>query len=323
MRTPRSLSYSSLSLLERNPEEFYLIHLANKSAPRQPQGQPAAVGSAFDAYCKSMLAYSLFGQDMSDQFEFGAIFESQVESQNRDFALESGKYVFKAYKMCGAYGDLLKLLQQSVEPPRFEFKLDGVINGIPFTGKPDCRFVLDLGEGRISCVYDWKVRGFCSKYATSPSKGYMLCRDAYVGKQSRSHNKEHDNYLGYSYRGFTINSSFMEACNETYADQLSIYGWLLGEKVGDENVVLGIEEIVTKPERQLRVANHRARVSTEYQLKLAERIKNAWARITSGHIFQEMTKEENDGRCEILDATASSLTSNDWFDTITRTSFYG
>jgi hypothetical protein len=156
----------------------------------------------------------------------------------------------------------------------------------------------------------------------------MLCRDAYLadykGKVSRNHNKEHDQYLEYNYRGLTVNTSFMEVCSPTYADQLSIYGWLLGEMPGDENVVLGIEEIVAKPANPplLRVANHRARVSKDYQLKLVERIQDAWRRITTGHVFTDMTKEQNDSQCELLEETASTMTSNDWFDSITRTSSY-
>ena len=108
---------------------------------------------------------------MSAQFEFGTIFESQVEPQNRDFALTAGKRVFKAYKLCGAYDDLLDLLRKSIEQPRFEFKVDGLIEGVPFTGKPDCRFVLDRGQGRISCVYDWKVRGLLLQVRSQSVEG--------------------------------------------------------------------------------------------------------------------------------------------------------
>ena len=57
-------------------------------------------------------------------------------------------------------------------------------------------------------------------------------------KPSRSHGKEHANFLGMNYRGLTINSGYMECCNDEYADQLCLYGWLLGESLGDENVVL-------------------------------------------------------------------------------------
>ncbi len=110
--------------------------------------------------------------------------------------------------------------------------------GAPFSGKPDCRFVLDLGQGRIHCIYDWKVHGYCSKYGASPSKGYMTCLDGFkAAKPSRSQGKEHAMFLAMDFRGLTINSGYMEFCNDEYADQLCLYGWLLGEKVGDENVV--------------------------------------------------------------------------------------
>jgi hypothetical protein len=230
MRTPKTLSYSALCLFERDPDEYYIKYLADHPAPRLPQEQPAAVGSSFDAYVKSMLNWHLYGQAMSPQFEFPAIFESQVESQNRDFALKAGKHVFKAYKRCGAYNDLLTLLQRSIEPPRFEFTVNGTVSGVPFTGKPDVRFVLDLGQGCIPCIFDFKVRGYCSKYGASPSKGYATCLDGFESaKPSRSQGKEHAMYKAMDFRGLTINSGYMEFCNSEYADQLCIYGWLLGE----------------------------------------------------------------------------------------------
>ena len=73
-----------------------------------------------------------------------------------------------------------------------------------------------------------------------------------------------------NYHGLLINSGYMEGCNNEYADQLCLYGWLLGEAVGDENVVLMIDEIVAKymgPDVRplLRVANHRGRVSKAHQ----------------------------------------------------------
>jgi len=266
---------------------------------------------------------------MSPQFEFPAIFESQVEPHNRDFALKAGKHVFKAYKLCGAYDDLLKQLQQSVEPPRFEFKVDGLIEGVPFTGKPDCRFVLDLGEGRIPCIYDWKVRGYCSKYGASPSKGYAACLDGFVGKASRSQGKEHAMYKAMDFRGLTINSGYMEFCNDEYADQLCLYGWLLGERIGDENTVLGIEELCAKPGNPptLRYARHRGRVKADYQRKLAQKVATCWQAITSGHIFSSLSREDSDARCRVLDEMAVGLMSNgtaldDWFNDVTRPKFF-
>ena len=326
MRIPKSLSYSSMVLWETNPEEFFLRYLAEHAAPRLPQEPPMAVGSSFDARVKSALYAALFGAGSNPKFEFEAIFESQVEEQCRDFARTAGQVVFDAYKLCGAYDELLTLLQKSVEAPRFEFKVDGIIASVPFTGKPDCRFGLELGRGLIHCILDWKVRGYCSKYATSPSKGYMLCRDGYKSdKPSRSHNTQHTNYMAYDHRGLTINVGYMEYCNSDYADQLCLYGWLLGEIPGDENLVGMIEEIVAKPATPptLRIANHRARIKADYQQKLQGRVVHCWTAITTGDIFPDLTHEENISRCEVLEETALSLGKtagpyDDWFNAVSR-----
>jgi len=329
MKLPRSLSYSSMSLLEKNPEEFYIRYLADMAAPRLPQEPPMAVGSSFDAHVKAALHAALFGVGADPKFALAVIFESQVESQCRDFALGAGQYAFECYQRCGAYADLLALLQKSIEPPRFEFKVDGTVGDVPFTGKPDCRFVLDLGEGRIQTILDWKVKGFCSKYGASPTPGYALCRDAYPEgvKASRSHGQEHNKYLGRPFRGLVINAGYMETCSTEYADQLCLYGWLLNETPGDENVVCCIEEIVSKymgdQRPLLRVANHKGRVKSEYQLALVARVQACWQRITSGHLFPDLSREDSDARCQILDKTGAGLLSDgsvqdEFFNKVTR-----
>ena len=119
-----------------------------------------------------MLYAAVFGPSADPQYEFGALFEAQVEPQNRDFAIKAGKHAFKAYKFSGAYDELKALLLQATEPPRFETTLTGTVGGVPFLGKPDCQFMLELGKGRIDIILDFKLRQFCSKYPASPSKGY-------------------------------------------------------------------------------------------------------------------------------------------------------
>ena len=102
----------------------------------------------------------------------------------------------------------------------------------------------------------------------------MLCRDGFKSdKPSKSHGTQHTNYLAFNHRGLTINAGYMEYCNDEYADQLCLYGWLLGEKPGDEDMVGMIEEIVAKPATPaptLRVANHRGRIKADHQQKLQE-----------------------------------------------------
>jgi hypothetical protein len=117
MRKPEYLSPTALAQWEKNQEEFYLQYLAKTRPPRFPQTQPMAVGAAFDAYIKSYYHERLFGAGFDPKFKLAAIFESQVEPQNRDWALVAGKYAFEAYKFSGACADLfVELLILRVHP---------------------------------------------------------------------------------------------------------------------------------------------------------------------------------------------------------------
>lgn len=331
MRLPTYLSYSSMSLFYMDTSEFYLKYLSSTRPARQPQTGPMCVGSAFDAYVKSALHAALFGVGADPVYELTALFEDQVDPPNRDFAWGAGQHCFDAYQYTGAYAELLDLLKTSIEEPRFECKLTGDIGGAPFLGKPDCRFVLDLGEGRISIVLDWKCKGFCSKSAASPTKGYALCRDGYKGKSSRSNNKSHKMYMPYDFRGMMINRDYMENCSQSYTDQCSLYGWLLGEPIGSEENIIWIDELASKPTGDvkkgeyplIRVSNFRSRVHPDYQAKLVFAVSNCWEAVTSGHIFQEMTREENDEHIEMLDSIAVGLASDgsqeeNWYSEISR-----
>lgn len=344
-RRPTALSFSSWSLYEKDKDEFFIRYLAKTKAPRLPQEDYMSIGSAGDSRIKSSLYEAIFGPDHDANFSFTKLFEDSVEPHNRDWALAESQYVFDCYVRSGAYDDLLKLLLLSVEPPQFEASVTGKINDVPFTGKPDCRFMVQFPDcDPLRIILDWKVKGYCSKNGASPSKGYALCRDGYdflvgaqnktkaapLGKPSQSHNEAHKLYLPYMHRGLSINEAFMETCNAEYADQVSCYGWMLGETPGDENVVVFIDEILAKFMKDqrplLRIANHRARVSREHQLDLVAKITGCWNAITSGHIFSDLSRSDSDSRCELLDDMAIGLQTDgsseeDFFNECTRPQF--
>jgi hypothetical protein len=107
----------------------------------------------------------------------------------------------------------------------------------------------------------------------------------------------------------------------------------LGEKVGDENVVCGIEELCAKCMGEgvlndgipptLRYARHRGRVKADYQVALEARVKKCWDAITSGHVFTDLPLEDSKARCEVLDEMAVGLMSSgtdldNWFNEVTR-----
>lgn len=313
MRKPSRISPSALAKFEKDPSDFYLTYCAEPRPKRELQSKPASVGSAFDAYVKSQLMAELFGQPC-----FRDLFETQVERQHRDFAIKAGRHVMESYVACGAYQNLIDLLKDSSEEPQFEFDADIKLGNIPIVGKPDCRFIHKNGA---HIILDWKVNGYCGKSSTSPSKGYMLCRDGldWPAKGSRSHGKCHALFEPVEFLGITVNKFFMEQVSIDWADQLSMYGWMMGEPVGNEKVILCIDQIVAKPAGvnglkdglpKLRIANHRARVSSKYQINLKGRIEAMWAAIQNEHIFTDLDKESNIEKCREMNERALAMVSD-------------
>jgi hypothetical protein len=320
MRTPEFLSPSSLKTFEANRDEFYLKYLATARPPRLGQTRPMSVGSAFDAYVKSYIHYCLFGNyGHGDGYAKDTIFEKQVEPQNRDWAKEAGAHVFEAYKRCGALSDLMLELNTSVNKPRFEFDIKGIISAsigdIPMLGKPDVFFINSEGA-RV--ILDWKVNGYCGNSTTSPKTGYVKIRDAWTSseaKPSRNNGFPHKDCYPVKFKGILINPAiYMEAVDSEWADQESIYAWLLGEEVGSEDLIVGIEQIVAQPgslRPLLRVASHRCKVSGLYQYALLDRVSTAWNAIKTGHIFTDLTREESDQRCADLENQAEAVAQTD------------
>lgn len=340
MRIPAYMSPTSLKTAENSWDDYYIKYLADVRAPRLPQTLPMSVGSAFDAYVKSFLHFNLFGNyGEGDGYAKDAIFEKQVEPHNRDWARLAGQYTFNCYKSCGALADLMLELGTAINKPRFEFDLLGTvetsIGDVPLLGKPDIYFI--NGEG-ARVVLDWKVNGYCGKSTTSPMSGYVMIRDAWTSterKRSSGDRMPYKDCYPTVFKGLKINAQeFMEKRNEEWATQLAIYSWLLGEEVGSQDLIVGIDQIVGAPgagtetykvqkpndliptdfqhqKPWLRVASHRMRVGAPFQHDLLCRLACAWGRITSGHIFSELSREESDERCKMLDEQSAMFANPD------------
>lgn len=328
MRKPQYLSPTSLALFYKNQQEFYLSYMADRSPPRFPQTQPMSVGSAFDAYAKSFLHERIFGVGHDAKFAFDAIFESQVEEHNRDWARRAGQHVFDEYKQSGALSDLLLDLQKAIGPPKFELKIQGTINGhregvtismndVPLLGKPDVAYINKFG-GNV--IFDWKVNGYCSRSGASPMQGYVRLREGKVNKG------QHKSAQLMSHKGIMINvGSYLEHFDEDWARQLAIYGWLCGMDVGSD-FIAAVDQVVCRPgatQPELRFAEHRLRISPNYQWKTFAKAQYAWEVINSDHFFRDVSFEESQARCLGLDNMAQALegegTENDqWFSKITR-----
>lgn len=307
----RYLSPSSIKMFQESAENFYKRYIAPVREIREPQTLPMSVGSAFDAYAKSNLYKDLFGK-REERFEFDKLFESQVEIQNRDWANKAGFHAFSEYRDCGAYSDLLLQLTRAQSEPQFEISIEGKVSapdlgieGIPFLGKPDLYFI---GESGHTVILDWKVNGYCSKSLVSPKPGYINLRE----KDGPS--KIHPKCVIGVHKGWQINTAAtMEQIEKDWAAQLSIYSWLCGEPVGTDCVV-GIDQLACGPGPvlpKIRVASHRCLVDVGFQRMLLATAADIWDRVAHGHFFREVSKEESDLKCEMLNQVALDSTTEE------------
>ncbi len=287
------LSPTSIGLFNRDVEAFIRKYVFRE--PREPQTQPMAAGSAFDAFIKSCLYGRLIGSNA--KFELEAIFESQVESHNRDWAWEAGKHIFTEYEKAGCVQDLLVEMDGRIGDPVFEFRIEETIEGVPLLGLPDVYFT---SKEASRVLYDFKVNGYCSPRNTSPAKGYVRLRPG---------QKIHKDCHLLMWKGIQINAGmFLEQVNASWCDQLSIYSWLMGAEVGSTNVVFGIDQICG-PKDKMRFASHRLRVTPEYQKNLFALIRQIWAQITEDHYFLDLDPEESRARVKLMAARKGQ-----WYD---------
>lgn len=313
MRKVEYLSPTSIATYLKSPDEFYFNYLCENRPPKEPQTQPMSIGSSFDAYVKSYLHENLFGKGNDPKFALDTLFEAQVEPQNRDWAKPNGLHAFKCYKASGALADLMLELQSSVGTPRFELEVRGAINGyregysknlagITFLGKPDVFYINKQG---YHVILDFKVNGWLSKRTTSPVPGYIKIREINGAKLDKHKDCEIVNF-----RGNIINRNYLEKYEENWARQLAVYAWLCGVEVGLE-CITAIDQLVCSPSGFeypfVKIAEHRTRISTDYQWKIFGVAENLWDRIQSGHYFNELSLEDSIKKCEYLDGQAKAL----------------
>jgi len=291
------LSPTSIKLFKEDREQFYLRYLAEQRLPKEPQTIQMAIGSAFDAFVKSYL-HSCY-HDPDPVYE--NLFEKQVEPQNRDIARRLGESIFEEYRRAGCLADLIIEMDKAVGPPRFEFEIKADVIGpsgqaVPLLGKPDVFFISSKGA-RV--VYDWKVNGVVTAdgeipiYTTSPMKGYISLKEEINGAY---YNKMHKDCKLKNWRGILINEAlFLEDCNEDWAQQLVIYSWLLGEEVGSEEVVFGIDQVTGG---RLRFATHRLLVRPDFQYNLLVEIEEIWELVQSGKVIDDPELLEKSLRIE-------------------------
>lgn len=297
----RFLSPSAIACYQKSPDEYYLRYLATNRPPKEDQTQPMAAGGAFDAHCKAWLKSKLKGEDTYENL-LEDFLTKQVEAHNLDWARRHGAFLFQQYKDSGALADLLIELEQSLEEPRFEFEVTGLIERdlqkVILLGKPDVYYI---SRGGVHVIHDWKVNGYCGSSNTSPKKGYVMSRDGWIGTQSKSHRRPHKDYMPVILGDVTINCMFcLEDVDKEWAQQLSIYAWLLGERVGAQ-FVARVDQLTgtgTKraDEHWIRVSTHKLRVSEEFQEQLFNTACYLWYNIKNDTLY----KQEDIDRLELI-----------------------
>lgn len=308
LRVPDFLSPSALAKFESDRPTFYERYISPIKRKRPPQEDYMAMGSGFDARVKSAIHKAVFGEEKTkgSAYEFERMFESQVEPHVRDVVFERSADLFDQYIKSGAYGELLGDIVQSPFAPEMEFEAKGVIQGVPLLGKPDLRYVT---KNYLNVITDWKVNGSMSATGASPVQGYKRCLDY----GSNTHGKPHKKYRPLALKDVEINEAYLEEFDADWADQLAIYSWLLGEPIGGEDFVIRMEQVACRPVKdralpRAKFATHMSRISKAHQEKLLARVKMCWDTIVSGHIFTDLSREESDAMCEMLDGKANTPT---------------
>jgi hypothetical protein len=217
-------------------------------------------------------------------------------------------------------------LSLAVEEPQFEFKIQNrvafkqEVEGVEILGKPDLFFKT---KGGAHVIYDWKVNGYFSKGGASPTAGFLKIRDGWDDEpKSKSDNTMHKNCQPLMVSGLVMNVGiFFEKVDKSWADQLTMYGWVLKEPVGAP-LIIGIEQLVCAPGRKVRCASHRGYVSVAYQEELFQRVVHMWKTIHSGHILTDLPLKEAKIRQETLDnqylAYVEETENDKWFNEMTR-----
>ena len=304
MREIRALSPTSLMLYKRDPELWYLKYCADEQLPRSEQTKPAAVGSAFDALIKARLYKHYYNEVAIDHpYSARTLLAQQVNPDLMDWATNAGIHCLTQYERCGALADILL---ETHQPPQFEFPLrqtltlDGL--EVPVYGIPD----MSYHYNGYTIILDWKVNGYCAKSVTSPTPGYLICRDGWdfrYCKPSRSHRKMHPDVVKKQLADLTISSQPLEASDEQWAVQLTTYAWLIG---GDNDFIGAIEQLCGQPvpghdQPNLRIASFRGQVSKGFQETLVGMYTQCWLAYKSGHIFLTESREASNARCKFLD----------------------
>ena len=317
MRTREYISPSQAGLFYKDREAYYLKYLADFKPPDFKQTAPMAVGGAFDSHVTRALAVRYFGADdprCADLYNLEHMLDSAIQEASLDRAdiTRIGLELFKKYIATGAYGRLCAELDAADEGSiRMQDRLffNGK-DGLTLMGLPDLTFT----RGGVQHVYDFKANGFFSQ--ASPLKGHVwkgtgltegVHKSAILGKHSCGTVLDLSGYF-----------------DDNYKRQTCTYAWsLLGGAALQTEIIVGIEQVACRPASSrwkdpvvlradgtgVAVTNvsTRSLISVDVQAAVMAEYDHMWACITSGWVFDDLSREESDAECLRLENLARGL----------------
>lgn len=315
MRTRKYISPSQAGLFYSNREEYYLKYLADNKPPPFKQTAPMGVGGAFDSHVTRALAVKYFGRDdprcgAGAEYDLEVMLDSAIQepSLDRTAITRIGLELFKRYMATGAYARICAELDLADEG---SITMQSTLyyeagDGLTLMGLPDLAFT----RGGVQHVYDFKCNGFYSQ--ASPLKNH-------VWKGTGSTEGVHKGaILGKHSCGTVVDLSGV--FDDTYKRQTCTYAWsLVGRPLGDyEPIIVGIEQVACRPASSrwkdptvdgVAISNvsTRSLISVEAQEAVMAEYKHMWSCITSGWVFDDLTRPESDALCSQLEATAKGL----------------
>ena len=320
--TRKYVSPSQAGLFYSDRAEYFLKYLAEHKPPPFKQTAPMAVGGAFDSHVTRALALKYFGRDdprcaAGAEYDLEVMLDAAIQNPelDRKGLTRIGLELFKRYMATGAYGRLCAELDSADEGSiTMQTQL---FHAVPDTSTPSGQSLTLMGfpdlaykRGGVQHVYDFKCNGFFSQ--ASPLKNH-------VWKGTGSTETVHKGaILGKHSCGTVIDLS--NVFDDNYKRQTCTYAWaLLNRPTGDyEPIIVGIEQVACRPASTrwkdptvdgVAVSNvsTRSLISVEAQEAVMGEYKHMWECITSGWVFDDLSREESDAECSRLEAVAKGL----------------
>ncbi len=254
----RHLSPSSLNEARNKPHLFLLRRLIETPLiGREPQGLPAAVGTAFDIQVKQLL----IKKKVACHEPMQKIVDSLTN--HHEEANRAGKHLLNLYKRSGL---LDKTNWVGVEQ---HFTKD--IEGVTMHGQLDAS-VFDTDTGLV-VPNDWKVMGYNTPM--SPKKGYRYCYNSETTRRERIHS---------SYR----KDLSVEQVDETWGQQFCTYGWGLGIPYKTRFPVYIHSLVYNGIGRVVKICEYRVWVTKKFQQDVMERYQYVWDLVESGRFHTKL-----------------------------------